>query len=353
MNVPGYEGRLDLGELRRQVDAALEQFLGVKAQQARSDRLPTVPLEVVRDFVFAGGKRVRPLMCVLGWYAACGQGDVSRVITAAASLELFHAFALIHDDLMDHSETRRGRPSVHLSLAAGHRDSDFGESAAILLGDLALAWSLEMYNGAGLEPGQLLAGLSVMDAMRTAVVYGQYMDLDVTPHLTDDVDRALAVICYKTAKYTVEHPLHLGAALAGAGPEVRSVLSAYALPLGEAFQLRDDLLGVFGDPTATGKPALDDLREGKRTVLLALAVRHSDASQLATLRALVGNRYLDEEGAESLREVLAATGARARTEQLIQDQRDAALRALNGAPLAPPALGAMRAVAHALTECAR
>ncbi|MEU1134535.1 polyprenyl synthetase family protein [Streptomyces sp. NPDC005900] len=353
------EDRLDLGLLREQIDTALEDYLSAKAQQAKAHRLPPTPLEVVRDFVFAGGKRIRPLMCALGWYAAHGQGETAPVIRAAASLELFHAFALIHDDIMDRSDTRRGHPTVHRTLAARHRhrhrsDSDkFGTHAAILLGDFALACSLEMLHGAGLSSAQLTAALPIVDAMRTAVLYGQYMDLDTAPELTDDLERALAVIRYKTAKYTVEHPLHLGAALASAGAAVQAVLSAYALPLGDAFQLRDDLLGVFGDPEVTGKPALDDLREGKRTVLLALALRHSDSGQAGTLRRLVGDPALDEEQADTVRALLTATGARAQVETLIDDQKHAALQALDGAPLSPSALHALREVARTLTERTR
>ncbi|MFY4722934.1 polyprenyl synthetase family protein [Streptomyces sp. LaBMicrA B280] len=344
---------LDLSGLRERVDAALEDYLGGKARQAREHRLPLAPLEVVRDFVFAGGKRIRPLMCVLGWHAGRGHGDTGPVIRAAASLELFHAFALIHDDLMDHSDTRRGRPTVHRALAARHRSDTFGESAALLMGDLALAWSQEMFNDAGLSPEQLVAALEIVDAMRDAIVYGQYMDLDVTDQPTDDMDRALAVIRYKTAKYTVEHPLHLGAVLAGADPGIRAVLSAYAMPLGEAFQLRDDLLGVFGHPADTGKPVLDDLREGKRTVLLALAVRHADPGQRATLRRLVGDPHLDADQAAIVRAVLTDTGARARTEERIDAQRRAALRALDDAPLPPRAVEALRDVARTLTERTR
>ncbi|RSO06937.1 geranylgeranyl diphosphate synthase [Streptomyces sp. WAC 06783] len=345
---------LDLSGLRKQIDTALDHYLTVRAYTTQIENLPPLPLEVLRDFVFAGGKRIRPLMCVLGWHAARGQGDGAPVIRAAASLELFHAFALIHDDIMDRSDTRRGRPTVHRDLAQRHRHradpERFGQGAALLLGDLALAFAQEMLDGAGLSPAQLAAALPTVDAMRIAVIYGQYMDLDTAEQLTGDVARALAVIRYKTAKYTVEHPLHLGAALAGGGPAVRAALSAYALPLGEAFQLRDDLLGVFGDPAVTGKPALDDLREGKRTVLLALALRHADAEQALTLCRLVGDCALDEEQAQEVRAVLTATGARARVENLISDQQCAALRALDGAPFPAAALQALREVAHALTE---
>ncbi|UNO41958.1 polyprenyl synthetase family protein [Streptomyces sp. MST-110588] len=354
MTTAALETPLDLPLLRKRIDSCLDHYLTVKAYAARTENLPALPLEVLRDFLFAGGKRIRPLMCVLGWYAARGRGEADPVLRAAASLELFHAFALIHDDIMDRSDTRRGHPTVHRTLAERHQHRthhiEFGEHAAILLGDLALACSQEMLNGAGLSTAQLTVALPTLDAMRTAVLYGQYMDLDTAEQLTDDVERALAVVRYKTAKYTVQHPLHLGAALAGSGPAVRAALSAYALPLGEAFQLRDDLLGVFGDPAVTGKSVLDDLREGKRTVLLALALRHADARQARTLRHLVGDPDLDEEQAATLRTVLAGTGARARVETLIDSHLHTALRALDCAPFPADARDALREVAHTLTE---
>lgn len=353
MSAPTLEDRLDLNSLRRRIDSALEHYLSVKALAAQADHLPSVPVEVIRNFVFVGGKRIRPLMCVLGWHAARGQDETGPVIRAAASLELFHVFALIHDDVMDHSDTRRGHPTVHRTLAALRASDTFGQSAAILLGDMALAYSQEMLNTAGLSADQLTAALPVVDAMRIAVINGQYMDLDTGKELTDDLQGALAVIRYKTAKYTVEHPLHLGAALAGTTPAVQAALSAYALPLGDAFQLRDDLLGVFGDPNTTGKPALDDLREGKQTVLLALALRHADPDQRAALRRLVGDRDLKEEQAKTIRTILIETGARARTEELIDTQRRTALRALDQAPLSPCVLDALHDVAHTLTERTR
>ncbi|GCD41917.1 polyprenyl synthetase family protein [Streptomyces paromomycinus] len=353
MNTPVLAEHLDLDGLRRQIDAALEDYLRGKALAARTERLPSVPVQVLHEFVFAGGKRIRPLMCILGWHAGHGHGETGPIVRAAASLELFHAFALIHDDVMDHSATRRGRPTVHRELAAFRHSAAFGENAAILVGDMALVCSQEMLNDAGLRPGQLMAALPVIDAMRSAILYGQYMDLDAAAQPADDVYRAMAVIRYKTAKYTVEHPLHLGTALAGAPPDLRSALSAYALPLGEAFQLRDDLLGVFGDPKTTGKATQDDLSEGKRTVLLALALRHATPAQRSTLQRLVGDPHLDEEQAETVRAILTDTGARDRIENLIDTQHRTALRALDAAPLPGAAAEALRDVARTLTERTR
>src|SRR5207302_6011875 len=171
----------------------------------------------------------------------------------------------------------------------------FGDGAAILVGDLALVWADAMLTASGLPEDALLRGLPVWNAMRVEVMCGQYLDVVEQARGGGSVERALRVARYKAAKYTVERPLHLGAAIAGGDAELIDGLSAYGLPLGEAFQLRDDLLGVFGDPRLTGKPAGDDLREGKRTVLVAYASEHADDTQLAVLRERVGDPDLDAE----------------------------------------------------------
>src|ERR1041384_706255 len=217
--------------------------------------MPTQFVQALADFLAAGGKRLRPLLCVTGWHAAVGERTPPpAVIRVAAALEMFHAFALIHDDVMDQSSLRRGHPTVHRALA-GQRlaagDSPvsaerFGVGGALLVGDLALTWSDELIHTAGLGPAQLTAILPVLNVMRTEIMYGQYLDLVATGSPTDDVERALTIARYKTSKYSIERPLHIGAVLAGAGHDLLGALTGYALPLGEAFQLRADLLGAFG-----------------------------------------------------------------------------------------------------------
>src|SRR5690606_33181977 len=198
---------------------------------------------------------------------------------------------------------RRGRPTAHRALAAAYitgggrrsRAEAHGLSAAILLGDLALVWSDELLHS-GLGGEELTRISPLMGTMRTELMHGQYLDLLSTGRLSDDVEAALRVVRYKTAKYTVEWPLRLGGVLAGATPGVLDACSAFAVPLGEAFQLRDDLLGVFGDPAETGKPVGDDIREGKATVLMALALREATAAEEQILRTLVGSPDLAEDG---------------------------------------------------------
>ncbi len=252
-----------------------------------------------------------------------------------ASLELVQASALIHDDMMDRSDTRRGVPSVHrrfekLHAGEGWRGSPagFGDCAAVLLGDLALVWSDELLHGSGLPLADLARARPVFDGMRTEVTVGQYLDVLTQATADTSLERAGKVARYKAAKYTVERPLLLGAALAGAGPEVHAAYSAFGLPLGEAFQFRDDVLGVFGDPAQTGKPAGDDLREGKRTYLVASAFGALDEAGRAELDAALGDHRLDEAGVERLRAMIRDSGALAATEARIEELMTASLECI-------------------------
>ncbi|BCJ56501.1 geranylgeranyl pyrophosphate synthase [Actinoplanes sp. NBRC 14428] len=327
---------IDLDEARQQVTEYLLTFLAGKRERARKGALPSEIPATLESFVAAGGKRLRPLLCLAGWQAAGGDGLPEPVLRTAAALELYQAFALIHDDIIDNTDTRRSRPTVHREIAArlGHHDraAQVGASAALLIGNMALTWSDELYTTAGVPAGRRGAAASVIDVMREEMHYGQYLDLMTALGPITDQRAAMAVIRYKTAKYTVERPLHVGAALAGADAGLLETLSRFALPLGDAFQLRDDLLGIFGDPLLTGKPVSDDLREGKRTVLLAIAARRATATQRDLLESLVGRAGLTEPEARAAREVIAATGAPEIVEAMIAERYRESLTALDDAP---------------------
>ncbi|MGL4832274.1 MAG: polyprenyl synthetase family protein, partial [Propionibacteriaceae bacterium] len=256
-----------------------------------------LPLVDLARHATAGGKRVRPAFCAWGYVAATGTEPPAAVLQAAASLDLLHVSALVHDDIIDASDTRRGQPSAHRQLeqhhrcAAGRGDSAiFGRNSAILLGDLLWAWSAQLYESAPLPASALSAGRGVLAATRTEVTQGQYLDLWAeTLPLTDPgaLAHALKIIEYKTSRYTVIRPVQLGAVLGGAEPEVLDGLAQFGSALGCAFQLRDDLLGIFGDETKTGKPAGDDLREGKRTVVIAEAMTNLASPAATRLHALL------------------------------------------------------------------
>ncbi len=346
---------LDREDLRQRVQKALNAFVAgqLPALDAISPELG--PLTDALTDLIAGGKRLRPAFAYWGYRGAGGQ-DGDEVVVAAAALELFQACALIHDDVMDGSDTRRGQPAVHRRFASLHRTESwvgdpeaFGTGAAVLLGDLCLAWSDEMLATSGLPADRLLAGSKVYAEMRTELMGGQYLDLLEQARGGGSVERALRVARYKSAKYTIEKPLHLGATLAGAGQDVLDGYSGYGLPLGEAFQLRDDVLGVFGDPSVTGKPAGDDLREGKRTALVAMALEQATPGQSAVVRRHLGDPHLTADGVASLREVIEQTGALRRVERLIDELMDDALAAVRAAPLAEPARTVLEELAVAAT----
>ncbi len=312
--------------------------------------------EAIEAFVLGGGKRLRPAFAYWG-YRGAGGVDSDPVVTALAALEFVQASALIHDDLMDRSDTRRGEPAVHRRFAARHRAArwggdpdDFGDAAAILLGDLCLVWSDELLYSAGLDPRAVARARPDFDEMRTEVTVGQYLDVLIQATGDTSLERAGKVARYKSAKYTVERPLLIGAALADAPADVRTAYSAYGLPLGEAFQLRDDVLGVFGDPAQTGKPAGDDLREGKRTYLVAAALEAADEAGRALLLAGLGDPDLDAADVGRLRELITDTGALARAEQRIVTLTDAALAALTAVDLDTEARQALVDLAIAATR---
>ncbi len=315
---------------------------------AIDDRLAGLVDRVI-GFVSDGGKRIRPEFLWCGWLAAVQppdapgaprhRGDVTPVLQVAAALELIQACALIHDDVIDRSERRRGVASTHRAVANEHADAGlagdsehFGLSAAVLLGDLALAWADDLYTAGAQALNAVHRSLPVWRAMRTEVLAGQLLDLAATARSGADpalqASDAMRVNRFKTAAYTVERPLHLGATLAGANRATIGALRSFGADVGVAFQLRDDLLGVYGDPAVTGKPAGDDLVEGKSTVLLATArsALAGEPAVLAELDAGIGSAGAD---VQRLASIIAATGAPQQMERRIADLVASGLAALS------------------------
>jgi len=337
-----------LKSLRQQVEAELQDFLTSQSSYFTSIAPELKPAAgSLSAFVINGGKRFRPLFAAVGAIGA-GSNISQPEIRAFASLELLQACALIHDDLMDASDTRRGEPAIHKLFESMHetekyqgKATQFGLSASVLVGDLALIWSDLMLNSSGIKNESLLAALSVHDEMRVELIAGQYLDVFEQARGTQSVAQALNIARYKSAKYTIERPLHLGAAIAIPDPAKRaqlvSIYSEFGLPLGEAFQLRDDLLGVFGDPKVTGKPAGDDLREGKRTVLMAMTHDRISGPAEAEFLKEFGNHDISEGAIERLQEIITETGAAMHVEDLIEELTSTALEALNRDEIVPQA----------------
>jgi len=343
-------------DFRTAVQSSLDAFIEQHADSVLRVSPELAPALTALSGLLGGGKRLRPACCYWGYLGAGGR-DCDAIIHAASALEMLQASALIHDDVMDNSDTRRGFPAVHRQFESLHRERswqgapvDFGRAAAILIGDLALVWTDTMLLGSGFEASALARAKPVFDAMRTELMAGQFLDVLEQARGGGSVERALRVMRYKTTAYTIERPLHLGAALAGASDAVMDTYTAFGVPLGEAFQLRDDVLGVFGDPAETGKPAGDDVREGKRTVLIALAQERATDAERATLDRLVGDPALDETGLGEVRSILRSSGALDEVEARISANRDRAIAVLEGGAIATAAIDPLRSIALAATE---
>ncbi|WP_261623124.1 polyprenyl synthetase family protein [Nesterenkonia marinintestina] len=313
---------MEIEEFIVAVEDACRGFLSDRRSEVGDISPDAVPLVDQLGDMLEGGKRLRPVLAWIGWRSAAEDPGHPAVMHSGTALELFQAAALIHDDVVDRSDHRRGHPSFHRSMAARHRESGFsgdaehfGTSSAILAGDLALSWAGEAFDRAAESTGtDSSAARAVFRTMHTQVITGQYLDVraEIAPARTTEEDAVAAartVLRHKAAKYSTEHPVVLGAALAGAEEPLRRAWARSALPLGEAFQLRDDLLGVFGDPASTGKPVGDDLREGKRTELVAYGLFRAPRGQAEELESMLGDPRLDEEDVARARRILQESGA--------------------------------------------
>jgi geranylgeranyl diphosphate synthase type I len=344
------------------VPAGVEHALAAYIETRRDGLAKRAPgflagIDALTSFVLGGGKRIRPTFAWWGWRGAGGGERADEVLKAVSALEFLQACALIHDDIMDASATRRGAPTVHVAFAGRHRaegwhgDPDrFGTAAAILIGDLAMTWAEDMFASSGLSETMLAAAHEPWQAMRSEVLAGQFLDVLAQAEGDETTLTALAVARMKTAAYTVERPLHLGAALAGADEHTITEVRRFGADIGVAFQLRDDLLGMYGDTRATGKPAGDDLREGKRTLLVALGMQRAEPADAAVLRASLGDPELAEDTVERVRAMLIDVGAVAAVEHRIAALTSAATEALRDAHLAEPAASRLAELAVAATS---
>ena len=346
----------DASGFRDDIGSTLREF--VHSQAEWIDRLGPDARRLVEHarLSVSGGKRFRASFCWWGHHAVAEPTDPGALLRACASIELLHASALVHDDYMDASDVRRGRPATHRAFEQLHREhgwaaspEQYGASAAILLGDLLLSWSDELLRTCGLPADRVLDALGYFDLTRSEVVTGQFLDVSAQARGEADVDTAMTVLRYKSAKYSIERPLHISAGLAGATPGQIEQLTRFGLPLGEAFQLRDDLLGVFGDPAETGKPAGDDLVEGKRTVLVALALDGAAPAAAQRLDAALGTPLSDAD-VDELRGIIEDSGARAQVEAVIGQLADHAVEALQAADVDERARVVLTELAAAATQ---
>ena len=344
-----------MAESTRLVDLVQSTIDGYLAERSPEFAAIAPELTPFIDFsrdLLAGGKRFRALFCYWGWQsvatAETDEEEIHSVLLAATALEVFHAAALVHDDIMDNSDTRRGMPSAHRRFEALHRDSNwlgdqakFGQSSALLLGDLLLGWSDELFSDGLSRLTNLqarIAARSEFNLMRSEVTVGQYLDILeesawARQPESELLPRANRVIVYKSAKYSVEAPLAIGASLGAGSLAQVAALRDFGLPLGIAFQLRDDVLGVFGDPEVTGKPSGDDLREGKRTALVAIAREKLPPGPRRLLDELLGDPEISDLQVELLQNTIRECGAVEEVERMIEANMATALAAITAAPL--------------------
>nr|WP_272902162.1 polyprenyl synthetase family protein [Brevibacterium daeguense] len=322
------------------VDTVLAEYLeGLAGRLGGISPAAAELIEPIRRFT-ARGKRIRAL--VTWWGFELAGGDARKhpgIARAATSVELLHAAALIHDDIIDDSDTRRGRPAIHAAYRADHRERGwqgdpelYGVGAGIIAGDLCLSLSEEIYTASGLDRIADPEAVRRHDDFRRDVMVGQFLDIRLQAAAVDAAeiaDRAHEVLTYKSAKYSVEQPLLLGAALGAADAGLFTLLSEFGLPLGRAFQLRDDELGVFGDPSITGKPSGDDLRQGKKTVLVGNTLTRLDERTCAWFADRLGAADLSDSEIERMKDLMRSTGALAAFEAEIDVEMARAHAALD------------------------
>ena len=357
-----------------QVQSNLDSFCQKQRSDFEAISSDLAPVVDYTQSLLQGGKRFRALFCYWAWRASLSESSYHQseqevneseqaIAGIAASLEMFHAAALVHDDLLDQSDTRRGAPAIHKRFETLHKDKQwagaperFGIAGSVLVGDLMLGWSSEIFGNALLHsPNREIesACRDEFSLMRVEVMAGQYLDVleenaAATRPVKEGVGRAEKVILYKTAKYSIEAPLRIGAAFAGADQSTLGVFTQFGIPLGIAFQLRDDILGVFGDPSVTGKPAGDDLREGKRTVLVALtkeALTEQAPSMADSFEELLTSRELDAQQIAFMQKLIQESGALEKTERMITELADRSLDSLEASNLEPVAKAALKSLA--------
>lgn len=341
-------------DLRQQILTQITEFIAARCD----DTLRDCGVDAAGDTLLAfvdGGKCLRSTFMYLGWL--CGGQPSTSALTAASSLELIHAFALLQDDVMDNSPSRRGRPTAHVQLAQWHgrrglagSSRRFGESAAVLLGDLCLIWADRVLRDSGIEAEQLDRAWPHYDAMRTELATGQFADLALDIRTSPSLDSVLRVARMKSGNYTVRRPLEIGAAMAGRDDHTLSRLGEYGVAVGEAFQLRDDILGIFGSPRTTGKPNGGDLIERKATAVLVTAHEMADASTREQFGELIDSAHLDDADLERWRNLIVGTGAVHRIEGLIADRVHAASRALEDSGIDPLVTAALLEMASVCTR---
>jgi len=342
----------DQTAFKARIDAVLDRFVDEEISQLTEIHEDLTPVADQLRLTVADGKRLRAAFCYLGW-RACGQPDSDAALRASAAMELVHAAAIVHDDIIDASHRRRGAPTAHVALRSAIADPGRSEAAAvglaIVVGNLLLSWAGQLFVSCGLPRAFLARTTPLWALLARELVAGECLEIMRTGGVPRTA-ASLEIILFKSAKYTVERPLHIGATLGGGPARLLATFTDYGVPMGEAFQLQDDLLGVFGDSRRTGKSNPDDISGHKPTALVAVALARADSEDREQLLRMLGAADLDDDDLRAAREILERIGARARIESMIEDRAAAARRALERARLPEAVVGALGALASAVIE---
>ncbi|MEA2182671.1 MAG: geranylgeranyl diphosphate synthase, type [Solirubrobacteraceae bacterium] len=339
-------------EFKARIDEVLDGFVREETSYLTEIHEDLAPVADQLRASVANGKRLRATFCYLGW-RSCGQPDSDAALRASAAMELVHAAALVHDDIIDGSGTRRGAPTAHVALRSAVADQEGSESAAaglaIVVGNLLMSWAGQLFVSCGLPRAFLARTTPLWSVLARELVAGQCLEI-VRTGIVPRVEGSLQIIHFKTAKYTVERPLHIGATLGGGPLRLLTTFTDYGVPMGEAFQLHDDLLGVFGDPRRTGKSNLDDICGSKPTALVAVALARACGKDRTELLCRLGRAGLDLDDLSTIREILERVGARARIEEMIAERATWACTAIENARLPSAVCDALASLASTVIE---
>ena len=338
----------ELASFKKKFDRELTRYLDrVIAETKKHDPFATHTLKYFKRTVLAGGKRIRPAVMFFGYHAAGGRNE-KELLKTAVGIELIHAFLLMHDDIIDRDNLRHGVPTMHAHYEAvskklfGGRGGaiepeHFGLSVGVIVGDLVYSLGNRAVFESNFPARNIVAALKKMSDIVGLTVVGEMQDVYIEHEGQATEKKILAMYEKKTARYTFEGPFHLGAILAGGKESQQQAFSAYAIPLGVAFQLQDDLLGLFGSEKKIGKPVGSDVAEGKITVPVAYARAHATAKQKVIIARTLGKEKLTKAELVAFRDVIEQTGGRAHAEELAQKYLHRARRALNAVQLSPKA----------------
>lgn len=315
-----------LVEFKKKVEPEMEAFFArVIAENRKIDENIADAISYARKITMSGGKRARAAFMYFGYIAAGGK-EKEKIIKASVSIELIHSFLLMHDDIIDRDSLRHGIKTTHIYYGEiakkyfKHKDADhFGNSMAIIVGDMMYAFGNQVLFESGFEPALIVNALHRLQGVVSRTVVGESQDILIENKGEATEQEILQMYENKTARYTIEGPLHLGAILARADEKMMQSLSDYSIPAGIAFQIQDDILGVFGTVGKTGKPVGSDVRQGKQTILVAKALEKASRAQKEILKKCLGNSDLTEKDLDEFKKVIIETKSLEYAQKLAQD----------------------------------